>query len=153
MTILVEPFWPDDGELATNGIYNNQDPVNDIPIAFSRDSEDFFAREQPAEKEDHGREAEWLDFLSKSSESNTSTLAWTQPVAQEDEVYSCVTQFIDDHTKTELEMVDLENRKIEAKKQKMRNDLEVLKLRYERKVAEKTKEQAKLQAQRENSTT
>jgi len=140
--MFLEPFWPDN-------VYNNQGPVGDISTAYSPRPEDFLRREQPAEKEDHGREEEWLEFFTKSSESNTSTLACTKPEeTSTDEVYLCIKQFIDNHTDTELELVEVESQKMEAEEQKMKNCLEVLRIKHKIKkikAVEKAKEQAKLQ--------
>lgn len=140
--MFLEPFWPDN-------VYNNQGPVGNISTAYSPRPKDFLRREQPAEKEDHGREEEWLEFFTKSSESNTSTLACTKPEeTSTDEVYLCIKQFIDNHTDTELELVEVESQKMEAEEQKMKNCLEVLRIKHKIKkikAVEKAKEQAKLQ--------
>ncbi len=147
--MFLESFWPDNVEFTMNQeVYNNQDPIDDISTAYSPRPEDFLRREQPAEKEDHGREEEWLKFFTKSSESNTSTLACTKPEENSmDEVYLCIEQFINCHTVTELELVEIESQKMEAEEQKMENSLEVLKIKQQIKAVEKAKEQAELQVQ------
>ncbi len=141
--MFLESFWPDNVEL-----YNNQGPIDGISTTYSPRPEDLLRRERPAEKEDHGREEEWLEFFTKSSEPNTSTLACTKPEETSmDAVYLCIEQFINNHTVTELKLVEIESQKMEAEEQKMENCLEVLKIKHQIKELEKAKEQAELQVQ------
>ena len=103
-------------------------------------------REQLSQNEDHSREDEWLEFFTKSVESNTSALKCTNPgETQEDEIYLCLEKVIEGNTDIQLKQVNLERQRVEAKKQKMQNHRELMKIRIERKRLEKAKEQAKLQ--------
>ncbi len=137
--MCLESFPPD---RMNQEVYNNRNPIDDISTAYSPRPEDFLRGEQPVEKEDHDREEEWLKFFTRSSE---STLACTKPETSTDEVYLCIKQFIDNHTDTELELVEVESQKMEAEEQKMKNCLEVLRIKHKIKAVEKAKEQAKLQ--------
>lgn len=145
--MFLESFWPDN--VADNvELYNNQGPIDGISNTYSPRPEDLLRRERPAEKEDHGREEEWLKLFTESSESNTSTLACTKPEETSmDGLYLCIEQLINHHTVTELKLVEIESQKMEAEEQKMENSLEVLKIKQQIKAVEKAKEQAELQVQ------
>jgi hypothetical protein len=135
--MFLESFWLDNVEL-----YNNQGPIDGISTTYSPRPEDLLRRERPAEKEDHGREEEWLKLFTSESK------ACTKPEETSmDGLYLCIEQLINHHTVTELKLVEIESQKMEAEEQKMENSLEVLKIKQQIKAVEKAKEQAELQVQ------
>lgn len=142
---------PDDVDFATDQeIYNNQGPVGDKLTTYSTGSEDVSRREP--DKVDHGREEEWVEFFTDSAESKTSTLACTKPGETPTNELDLCLKFVDNRTKIELEMVDLEHQEIKAREQTWENNLEVERIRYQIMVVKKAKEQAKLQDQMGKST-